>query len=124
MENNYLANKTTVSIKKEIHDSLSNLTIEQRNQLLIKLKYYRFVDQIYQLHTGKHTRWLYKNDHSLKVGGIVTSIKFLDNGTHVLLYNTNQKRFVQLKFDDVLLFQKLSMEEELLLYAQSNILIN
>ena len=121
---NYLENKTISSIQKEIQNALSNVSTEQRNILLVKLKYYRFVDEIYQLHTGKHTRWLYKEDYSIKVGGIVTNIKFLDNGTHVLLYNTNQKRFVQLKFDDVLFFQKLSLEEEIILYAQSNLVIN
>ena len=97
--NNYLENKTILSIKNDINNVLinMNINIEQRNELLNKLKYYRFVDKIYELHTGKHTRWLCKDNYHLKVGGILTNIKFLDNGTHILLYNKNQKRFVQIK---------------------------
>ena len=56
---------------------------------------------------------MYKKNNILKIGGIVTNIKFLDNGTHILIYNTNQKKFIQIKFDDVLLFQKLTFEEEI-----------
>ena len=44
--------------------------------------------------------------------------RYTYTGTHILIYNTNQKKFVQIKFDDVLLFQKLTFEEEILLYAQ------
>ena len=122
ISDNYLENKTFSSLKNEIKNVLSFITIQSiHDDLVIKLKHYRFVDEIYQLHTGKHTRWLYKTDHFLKVGGIVTAIKFLDNGTHILLYNSNQKRFVQIKFDNVFLFQKLTMEEEIILYAQNNI---
>ena len=97
--NNYLENKTILSIKNDINNVLinMNINIEQRNELLNKLKYYRFVDKIYELHTGKHTRWLCKDNYHLKVGGILTNIKFLDNGAHILLYNKNQKRFVQIK---------------------------
>ena len=118
---NYLENKTMDSIQNEIHQILSSF--DECNHLCNKLKLYRFVDEIYQLHTGKYTRWMYKKDNILKNGGIVTNIKFLDNGTHILIYNTNQKKFVQIKFDDVLLFQKLTFEEEIILYAQNNMSI-
>ena len=113
---NYLENKTFHSISNEIYQILAPL--DDRIALCNKLKLYRFVDEIYQLHTGKYTRWMFKKDNILKIGGIVTNVKFLDNGTHILIYNTNQKKFVQIKFDDVLLFQKLTFEEEVLLYAQ------
>ena len=118
---NYLENKTLSSIQNEIYQILSHL--DECNNLCNKLKLYRFVDEIYQLHTGKYTRWMYKKNNILKIGGIVTNIKFLDNGTHILIYNTNQKKFVQIKFDDVLLFQKLTFEEEIILYAQNNMSI-
>ena len=63
--NNYLENKTILSIKNDINNVLinMNINIEQRNELLNKLKYYRFVDKIYELHTGKHTRWLCKDNY-------------------------------------------------------------
>ena len=43
-------------------------TLNGRNKLCNKSKLYRFVDEIYQLHTGKYTRWYenYENRYSKK----------------------------------------------------------
>jgi hypothetical protein len=86
--------------------------------LMKKLHEYRFVDEIYELHRGKHVRWIRKSDisHGLKLGGIVVDIKFLDNGTQILVRNRySGNKMIQYKFDDVLTFQKLSYDEQLIL---------
>jgi hypothetical protein len=53
-------------------------------------------------------------------GGIVVDIKFLDNGVHVLCLN-NQRRLIQYKFDGSITFQKLSVDEQLILMAYENL---
>lgn len=97
-----------------------NFSQEKTDKLCKKLSLYRFVDEICDLHVGKYVRWLRKTDTVLKVGGIVVDIKFLDGGTHVVVYNKYlSKNPIQYKFDDVLTFQKLSEEEQLILLVQN-----
>ena len=113
----YLGDRTLKEIAEEIYNSLlglglSNDTISTYCNKLIE---YRLVEEIYQLHKGKHIRWvrISNREPTLTNGGIVVDIKFLDNGTHIICKNKN--RFIQYKFDDCVTFQKLSQEEQLLL---------
>ena len=112
----YLEKKTTTSINDDIFKiiKMAGLNHDTMNRLIG----YRYVDELHELHKGKHIRWIRKATAipSLTNGGIVTDIKFLDNGTQVLCMNS-QKRFIQYKFDECYTFQKLSMEEQLILMA-------
>jgi len=116
--NDYLIDKTLNDIQNEIINvfNQNNFTKEKTKELCEKLADYRYVDEIYEIHKGKHVRWIKPSNSKLTNGGIVVDVKFLDNGTHVLCMN-NQRRFIQYKFDDSLTFQKLSLEEQLILMA-------
>lgn len=114
----YLEGKTLKSLSLEIVQELrenieDNETIEK---LCEKLLDYRFIQEIYQLHKGKHVRWL--RNGNITNGGIVVDIKFLDNGTHVVCKTKN--RFIQYKYDDCITFQKLSEDELLLLQVSAS----
>jgi hypothetical protein len=50
----------------------------------------------------------------------VVDIKFLDNGTQILTMNS-LRRFIQFKFDECLTFQKLTVEEQLILMAYEHL---
>ena len=121
-KNDYLENKTMTDVTNEIYEKINGLTIstDDKHDFCQKLIGYRYVDEINELHKGKHVRWIRINNNqrepNLTNGGIVTDIKFLDNGTHVLCMNSG-RRFIQYKFDDCLTFQKLSVEEQLILMA-------
>jgi hypothetical protein len=119
LESSYLENKTIQSINQEIKEILSYMEEIERDILCQKLKTYRFVDIIFELHRGKYARFIKKNENDLKIGGIVVDIKFLDNGTHVVLLNKFTKKIIQFKFDDAYIFQKMTNEEQLILFAQS-----
>ena len=93
-----------------------SISEENKDVILKKLNGYRFVDEIHELHKGKMVRWIRNETVKLTNGGIVTDIKFLDNGVHVLCMN-NQRRFIQYKYDDCYTFQKMSIEEQLILMA-------
>jgi hypothetical protein len=115
----YLENKTVSSVNDEIYEIISSIGLQKST--FDKLMGYRYVDEIHELHKGKHIRWIRKSEKpTLTNGGIVTDIKFLENGTQILCMNS-QKRFIQYKFDQCYTFQKLSMEEELILLAYQNI---
>jgi hypothetical protein len=123
--NDYLENKTLTDINNDKYNALSQINLSNENvqQYCEKLAEFRLVDEVYQLHKGKYIRWINIEDDAnfkLQSGGFVFDIKFLDNGTHVLCMN-NSRRFVQYKFDKCLTFQKLSMEEQLILMAYEKI---
>ena len=123
----YLGEKTLESISEDVVRSLDclNLSNEQCKSICEKLVSYRFVDQIYQLHKGKHIRWIRIQSTSnstakplqLTNGGIVIEISFTDNGTIILCKNFY--RFVKIKFDDCLIYQKLTENEQLILTCSS-----
>jgi len=117
-KNDYLENKSMKIITNEIYEKLKELNISAKTQFdyCQKLVGYRKVDDIYELHKGKHIRWIRENSKTLTNGGIVMNIKFLDNGTHVLCMSSGN-RFIQFKFDDCIIFQKMTLEEQLIMMA-------
>jgi hypothetical protein len=114
--NDYLENKTIESVINEVYEKINELEISKEIKLHYcqKLKEYRLVNDIHELHKGKHIKWIRNN--KLIGGGIVVNIKFLDNGTHVVVRNILNK-FIQIKFDDCNIFQKMILQEQLILMA-------
>jgi hypothetical protein len=124
--NDYLENKTLDGITEEITEGICEICSEQEIQqnICLKLVGYRMVDELHELHKGKHVRWVRRGTNKLTNGGIVVDIKFLDTGTHVLCMNS-MNRFIQYKYDECVTFQKMSSTEMLILmaYEHTNTLI-
>ena len=116
--NDYLENKTLKGITDEIYGIMQTVITgrELQESICLKLVDYRLVDELHELHKGKHVRWVRRNTEKLTNGGIVVDIKFLDTGTQVLCKNS-MNRFMQYKYDDCITFQKLSQTEQLILMA-------
>ena len=115
----YLNEKTMDDILNEIQNTLTELNTSNNNKFIFynKLAGYRLIGNIYELHKGKHIRWIrYNSPDKITNGAIVSEIKFCDNGTHVLC-RTIQNRVFQIKYDDCLIFQKLTTGEQLILMA-------
>jgi hypothetical protein len=141
-KNDYLQNKSMKIITQEIYKTIQKLQLPEKTsfEYCQKLIGYRLVDDVHELHVGKHVRWIRESSQTkvltnglaqaqvltngqvltnaqvLTNGGIVTTIKFLDNGTQVLCKSTGQ-RFIQFKFDECIIFQKMSLEEQLIMMA-------
>lgn len=118
----YLEGQTLESIAKgvvEALESIPSITPEQVDVLCNKLLEYRYVDEVYQLHRGKHIRWIRPNRDGilpkLANGAVVMDTKFLDNGVHIMCRAPRTGHFFQLKWDECLVFQKLSEEERIVL---------
>ncbi len=124
--NDYLENKTLDGITEEIYDGIREICGEPEIQekICLKLVGYRMIDELHELHKGKHVRWVRRGTNKLTNGGIVVDIKFLDTGTHILCMNS-MNRFIQYKYDDCVTFQKMSSTEMLILmsYEHTNTLI-
>jgi hypothetical protein len=117
-QNEYLENKSMEEIRQEINQNIYELNVENERKLSYsdKLIGYRLVDEIHELHKGKHVRWIRKTNETLTNGGIVVDIKFTDNGTQILCMGP-KNRFIQYKFDECITFQKMSETEQLIIMA-------
>ena len=91
-----------------------DIELEKKQIYCNKLIEYYPIEHIYELHKGKHIRWIRNN--KLTNGGIIVNIKFTDNGTQILCMNST-KKFTQIKFDECIIFQKLNETEQLIIMA-------
>jgi len=105
------------SQKKEIINKL-NLSDKISNELLKKLDNYRYVEEIQEIQYGNYIRWInINNPENLKLtnGGILCEIKIEDN-IYLVIKNFMNRHF-QINMEENLLFQKLSNQELVILYA-------
>lgn len=98
---------------------------DELESMLLKLSDYRYVEELQDIHHGSFVRYIpltnklnkskgLKNDVTLKPGGFICDIKILGTGVQLLCRNHFRKMF-QLRLDEVLLFQKLTKQEEVIL---------
>lgn len=117
----YLERKTFNILSNEIETVLKDHQIPFK-PFMEKLDGYRYVDEIHELFRGKYIRWIRikNNTPSITNGAMVMDIKFLEEGIQILCRN-GRNQFIQFKFDECLVFQKLTDEEWMLLSVKSQI---
>tara|TARA_B000000557_G_C20655155_1_gene392210 strand:- start:10 stop:432 length:423 start_codon:yes stop_codon:yes gene_type:complete len=118
--NKNISNKTFDNINNEKNEVLKNLHLSKKdtNILIKKLKDYQYIDEFQELIEGRYIRYinlLNPNNIKLSNGGILCEIKIEDYITLVLKNNMN--KFFQINLDENLIFQKLSDQEKIILYA-------
>ena len=122
--NNCLLNETSNSIKDKKEKIIAELELNKKKEreIIKKLKGYRFIDDLSEIHIGTYIRWI-KLDSSKDIkitnGAILVEILF-DNESKLLLKN-NMNRFFKISLTDNLVFQKLTNQELVILYAIDNI---
>ena len=121
-KHDYLDNKTMGDILDDNISAVKTLGFPTAQTKLIcdKLVGYRHVENLYELHRGKHIRWIRNDKKTLTNGAIVMDVKFTDNGSHVLCRNA-QYRIFQVKFNECIIFQKLSIGEQMILMAYDHV---
>ena len=117
----WIKSKTLDDLMNETVDVITRIDgigMERLPDLRKKLSEYRFIDKICELHRGKHVRWIRLSDpkKQLMNGSIVIDIRFFDTGSYILCKNVYGK-INQLNFDECIIFQKCSKDEQLILIA-------
>jgi hypothetical protein len=110
---------TTKEIQKQKNDILQHLQIERKllKSLNKKLKQYRYCTDLSDLQYGYFIRWIpLKNPDNIYLtnGATIIEIKYVNNSLQILCKNF-KNRFFQIKFDEVIVFQKLSNQEKVIL---------
>lgn len=108
----------TINKEKELIINELNLSKKNKNELLKKLKDYQYIDEYPQLTDGRYIRWInLKNPENIKLtnGGILCEIRINDS-ISLIMKNKNNV-FFQIKLDETLIFQRLTNQEKIILYA-------
>tara|TARA_B110000967_G_C18450296_1_gene347569 strand:- start:1 stop:429 length:429 start_codon:yes stop_codon:yes gene_type:complete len=117
--NSTVINLNTRKIKAMKNDMLQKLQLSSNTlkQYHIKLANYRYVDDLEDIQYGCYIRWIpLRNPEVIKLtnGGIIVDIKILENGIHIVCKN-NMNRIFQIKFDECMIFQKLTNQENVII---------
>jgi len=118
--NDSIVGLTSKKIKQIKNDILQKLQLKGDELKLyhLKLDDYRYVDELKDIQFGRFIRWipLNKDDTQIKLtnGAYILDYKLTDNGIQLLCKNI-YNRFFQIKFDENLVFQKITNQEKVLL---------
>ena len=103
-----------LNIIKELHlDKATTLNY------LKKLKGYRYVDEMNDIKYGGFIRWIpitNPNYLPLHYCGMICDIKITDNGVLITCKNFMHRHYT-FKMDECLIFQKITSQEQLIIYA-------
>lgn len=123
IENENMENKSLNDIFEKNSNALKTLNMdgETIKKIQEKLVDYIFIENPKYIKIGKYIRWVKKSINSsgqykLNSGASVLKITTNINNEIVLTCKTNNI-FLKIKFDDCLIFQKLSFDEKLILCA-------
>ena len=117
--NGSIMDLTNSKIKEYKNNILQKLQIprEKLKTLHNKLKQYRYVRDMNDLEYGYYIRWIsLKNPEkiSLTNGGHICSIEIIKDQIQIKCRN-NLHRIFQIKFDECIIFQKLTDQEKIIL---------
>tara|TARA_B100001758_G_scaffold7486_1_gene5776 strand:- start:18362 stop:18913 length:552 start_codon:yes stop_codon:yes gene_type:complete len=109
----------TKTIQKRKNDMLQKLGLDRVKLKLFnkKLKQYRLCQELYDLQYGYFIRWIPLRDPNniyLTNGGTIVDILLENNESHILCRNF-KNRFFRVRFDEIIVFQKISDQEKVIL---------
>ncbi len=116
--NSSIINLTSRKIKEHKNNVLQQIQLPREKLKLYhkKLKDYRYCTDLKDIQYGFYIRWIPLKDPenmNLTNGAIICDVKLVNGQLHVLC--KNRGRMMQIKFDEVLIFQKLSNQERVIL---------
>jgi len=119
--NENIMNLTTQKILEMNLNILKELQLDKQTTLnyLKKLKEYRYIDEINDLKHGAFIKWIPITDPTylpLHHCGMICEIKITDNGVFITCKNFMHRHYT-FKMDECLIFQKLTSQEKVIIYA-------
>jgi len=114
-----IMDKTSSKIKEEKNNILQKLQLERGKLKLLhkKLKDYRYCSDLRDIQFGYYIRWIplnKGNNIKLTNGGHLCDVTLINNMLHVRCRN-NYGGLMQFKFDETIIFQKISPQEKVIL---------
>ena len=119
--NNSINNLTNMIIKERKESILEELPITKKEftNLNKKLKGYRYVEELQELHIGSYIRWIKLKESNAEMkltnGALLCDVRIEDN--ILLVCKNNMNRIFNVNMSENLIFQKLTDQEKIILYA-------
>lgn len=119
IENSSIMNLTSPVIMEHKNNILQKLNLERNilKQFHKKLKKYRYCSDLSDLQFGNYIRWIsLKNPNKIFLtnGAFFSDYVYTKDSVKIVCRN-NRGFIFQIKFDEVIIFQKLNKQEEILL---------
>uniref|UniRef100_A0A6C0I134 Uncharacterized protein n=1 Tax=viral metagenome TaxID=1070528 RepID=A0A6C0I134_9ZZZZ len=116
-EYSYLEGKSLKQLSQDNYDSLLAYPEELREHYYKQLEEYRLVEKVCDLRLGIYTKFLFEKYCKSKKGkgGILVKIDVLEDKISLLC--KNGAYFQRYSFNDFIVFQKLSLDEKLVLLS-------
>jgi len=111
----YLEGKTMKDISQEIYDSLLALPDDLREKYYTQLEDYRYVEKVCDLRLGIYTKCLGNVNNKLGRGGVLLKVDVYEDKISLLL--KTGPYFQRHSFNDSVVFQKISLEEKMVLLS-------
>jgi hypothetical protein len=114
-----IVNLNSSKIMEHKNNILQKLNLERTllKEFHKKLKKYRYCSDLSDMHFGNYIRWVSLKDPNnifLTNGAFFSDYVFTNNSVKIVCRN-NRGMVFQIKFDEVMIFQKLNSQEEILL---------
>ena len=117
-QNSSIVNLDSSKIKDIKNNILQKIQLDRDTLKLYhkKLKQYRYCSDLSDLQYGNYIRWISLNDNNLKLtNGAFYVDYFFENSMVKIRCKNNRGMYFQIKFDEVLIFQKFNEQEKILL---------
>ena len=119
-----ILDETLSKIKCDKNDILQYIGIKGKELAAFhkQLEDYRYVEDVDKIKTGCYARYISlksstsNKKYKLTNGGIITNIVVKENTEVLLTLKNNMNRFFTVKVDHVILFQKLTDQERVILH--------
>ena len=117
--NSSIMKLTTAKINEHKNTILQRVQLERSvlKKMHTKLTEYRYCTDMSDLQYGYYIRWIPLKDPEnlyLTNGGILCDMKIVNNQIHIICKNF-RNQFWQFKFDEAVIFQKISPQEKVIL---------
>jgi len=117
--NSSIMRLTTIKIKEHKNNILQQLQLkrDKLKEFHKKLRNYRYCSDMSDLQYGYYIRWIPLKDPNniyLTNGGLLCDMKIINDQIHIICKN-NRNSVIQFKFDETVIFQKISQQEHVIL---------
>jgi len=115
----YLENKSFKSIAEDIYNELSSIetiSTHEKEVLCNKLKDFFVIKDINELRKSRYIRYIRKGESKLSCGGFFTKL-FLNNNIIYIGMAIYGGRFISVRYDDCIFFQRLTDDEKIILLS-------
>ena len=127
-----LSNEPTMTLKDIAQQNFQALQTLQLDSVTLhdycqRLLEYRLIDSVHELSCGRYIRWIRCSgselsdnvSNELSSGGILSDIKFLDNGIHLSALAPGTRFPRKIKYDNYLIFQKMTEDDVMMCLSQT-----